>query len=137
MNDYKDYLAHHGILGMKWGVRRFRSKDGSLTGAGRRRYRSVDDLKYEKTKAQQKSRSKNRNNGEVRKKILKGVAAAALLGGAGYAAYRLGKKHNLPPINDAVNRVQPDRVNVDRVKVDRVEPDRVKVNRVHPNRKTR
>lgn len=32
------YLAHHGIKGMKWGVRRFRNKDGSLTKAGKERY---------------------------------------------------------------------------------------------------
>lgn len=32
------YLAHHGIKGMKWGVRRFQNKDGSLTSAGRQRY---------------------------------------------------------------------------------------------------
>lgn len=29
-------LAHHGVLGMKWGVRRYRNADGSLTPAGKR-----------------------------------------------------------------------------------------------------
>lgn len=33
-----DELYHHGILGQKWGVRRFQNKDGSLTSAGRERY---------------------------------------------------------------------------------------------------
>lgn len=33
-----DYLCHHGIKGMKWGVRRFQNKDGSLTPEGQKRY---------------------------------------------------------------------------------------------------
>lgn len=32
------YLAHHGIIGMKWGVRRYQNKDGTLTNAGKKRY---------------------------------------------------------------------------------------------------
>lgn len=30
-------LYHHGILGMKWGIRRYQNKDGSLTPKGRQR----------------------------------------------------------------------------------------------------
>lgn len=39
------YLAHHGIKGMKWGVRRYRNEDGTLTAAGKQRYGKSDKPK--------------------------------------------------------------------------------------------
>lgn len=34
---YPNYICHHGIKGMKWGVRRYQNEDGSLTAAGKKR----------------------------------------------------------------------------------------------------
>ena len=33
-----NYLVHHGIKGMKWGIRRYQDADGNLTEAGKARY---------------------------------------------------------------------------------------------------
>lgn len=41
-------LAHHGIKGQKWGVRRFQNLDGSLTEAGRKRYQKTLAKQFKK-----------------------------------------------------------------------------------------
>lgn len=35
--DENTFLEHHGVKGMKWGVRRYQNSDGSLTSAGKKR----------------------------------------------------------------------------------------------------
>lgn len=35
--DETEYLAHHGVLGQRWGVRRFQDESGALTGLGKQR----------------------------------------------------------------------------------------------------
>ena len=35
-------MSHHGIIGMKWGVRRYQNPDGSLTAEGRKRLEKKD-----------------------------------------------------------------------------------------------
>ena len=65
---YEDnYLAHFGIFGQKWGIRRFQNKDGSLTEEGKRRYGVIDAGTGEK----------NRQN-KIDKHDTKALAAAAV-----------------------------------------------------------
>ncbi len=63
-------LTHHGILGMKWGVRRYQNKNGTLTAAGKKRYSDSDADRQ--VKAQRKSEAKKRRtmtDDELRQKV--------------------------------------------------------------------
>lgn len=59
-------LYHWGVKGMKWGVRRYQNKDGSLTPAGQKRY---DDMSADaKTSHDLKKKSINQmSNAELKK----------------------------------------------------------------------
>lgn len=45
-----EFLSHYGVPGMKWGVRRYRNADGSLTAAGKKRQDESDKKYREKQK---------------------------------------------------------------------------------------
>lgn len=63
-------LYHWGVKGMKWGVRRYQNKDGSLTPRGRKRQKELSA--DEKERASRKNDLKNRrtmSDAELRKKI--------------------------------------------------------------------
>lgn len=68
------YLAHHGVKGQKWGVRRFQNEDGTLTAAGKRK---------------QEGSEQKKDLSDKQKKALKIGAAVVGTALATYGAYKL------------------------------------------------
>jgi len=79
-----DYISHHGIKGMHWGIRRYQNTDGSYTSAGKARYNA------------------NQTNGKrsfSKSKAAK-IAAGAAITAAGVAALAYMNNSDLPTISD-------------------------------------
>ncbi len=72
------YLAHHGIKGMHWGIRRYQNPDGSYTKRGLVRHR-------------QNRKILNSDNLKTAAKVAGAVGATALVGAGAYAVYKNSK----------------------------------------------
>lgn len=100
------YLAHHGVKGMKWGVRRYQNEDGTLTAAGKKRYKEDGKGGYKKKSRYERTYEKYKTLGysdEEAAKAAKGkiaaertlitIGAVAATAAATYAGYRYMDDH--------------------------------------------
>lgn len=62
------YLAHHGIKGQKWGVRRYQNADGSYTEAGLKRY--VKNVRKDQHKFYKEELKKDKEYQSQKRKML-------------------------------------------------------------------
>lgn len=120
-----DELYHYGIKGMKWGIRRYQNKDGSLTAAGKKREKNktrgwskdakrANNIKkksvHQMTNAELKELNKRINLEQEYSrlnpnKIKRGLAVAgAIAGGMGTMASLYNNSQNLIKIGQKIVR---------------------------------
>lgn len=113
----ESYLAHWGIKGMKWGIRRFRNKDGSLTPAGKNRYYDDEGKSTPEGKALKRSADNYNKALSGARNVVTGVDQIARAS-SGQSRNRYNKRKNLTQdemskMSDADLRALVNRLNLE------------------------
>lgn len=107
-------LYHHGILGQKWGVRRFQNEDGSLTEAGKRRYDVGSERRSRKSRLEQKYLEKGKTELEAKKAAKNRIIAEralAAIGGLSIASVTalVARKHFKEKAQEHLRHLESDK----------------------------
>lgn len=84
----EDESEHYGVLGMKWGIRRYQNKDGTLTPAGKKRYAGDTPEQIERS---ERRKAKVIKGAKIAGATALGITVAALGGISLDTAFNSGK----------------------------------------------
>lgn len=108
-------LYHSGIKGMRWGIRRYQNKDGSLTPAGKKRYKATEEeLKAreqviknkERLKAKQDKLAAKKAELDAREKALEGEKKSKKSKASDTAKPKSMKDMTDAELREHINRMQ-------------------------------